>query len=158
MYVTKYRITKPGKDGVDWDDFLLALPEKDQLASTNKDIPLFVKYLNLVCGAEGRGEDFKQFAKRAKDGLQVESDVYITTDELLAVMWKNGYADKVGNAPPCSTHFLGTTHLPAVHISLQYTSPLQYTSRHAVHISLAVHISPQHTFPGTHLPALSPRN
>ena len=29
-----------------------------------------------------------------KNGLQVESDVYVTQEELLAVMWKNGYSDK----------------------------------------------------------------
>ena len=49
----------------------MALPEKDQLASTSKEIPLFVRYLKIVTDSEGRQDDFKAFLERAKSGLQV---------------------------------------------------------------------------------------
>merc|ERR1712151_1246241 len=75
-------------------DFLLALPEKEHLASFTKDVPLFVRYLKIVTEQEGRQEAFQAFVERAKSGLVVESDVYINTEELLAVMWKNGYSDE----------------------------------------------------------------
>jgi hypothetical protein len=96
--VTKYRITRPYKDDTDWDDFLLALPEKDQLAKFSKDVPLFIRYLKLVTDMDGRSDKFKEFFLRCKDGLTVESDVFITTDELLSVMWKNGFSEKERNA------------------------------------------------------------
>ena len=96
VFVTKYKITKTGKQGVDWDDFLLTLPEKDQLASESKQVETFLKYLKIVTDHEKRPDDFKDFLKRAKDGLTVESDVFVTTEELLAVMWQNGFAEKVG--------------------------------------------------------------
>merc|ERR1740139_1491886 len=98
VHVTKYHIVKPGKDGVQYDDFLLALPEKDQLASFSKDVPLFVRYLKVVTEQEGRKEAFQAFFERAKSGLVVESDVYITTEELLALMWKNGYSEQEKHA------------------------------------------------------------
>jgi len=98
VHVTKYHIVKPGKDGVQYDDFLLALPEKDQLASFSKEVPLFVRYLKVVTEQEGRKEAFQAFFERAKSGLVVESDVYITTEELLALMWKNGYSEQEKNA------------------------------------------------------------
>jgi len=97
-YVTKYRIVKPAKDGVHYDDFLLTLPERDQLASMSKEVPLFIRYLKAVTDKEGRGADFTAFFDRAKSGLTVESDVYITSEELLAIMWKNGYSDSERNA------------------------------------------------------------
>jgi hypothetical protein len=96
--ITKYRITKPAKDGVMHDDFLLALPERDQLASMSKEVPLFIRYLKAVTSAEGRNDDFAAFFTRAKSGLIVESDVYVTTEELLAIMWKNGFSDQERNA------------------------------------------------------------
>merc|ERR1719253_480171 len=97
-YITKYRIVKPAKDGVHYDDFLLTLPERDQLASMSKEVPLFIRYLKAVTDKEGRGADFSSFLERAKNGLTVESDVYITSEELLAIMWKNGYSDQERNA------------------------------------------------------------
>lgn len=98
-HVTKYHITKPGKDGVEYDDFLIALPERDQLMSFTKDVPLFIRYLKVVTDQEGRQEAFNAFYERAaKTGLTVESDVFITTDELLALMWKNGYSEMEKNA------------------------------------------------------------
>lgn len=98
VFVTKYEIVRPAKEGVDWDDFLLAHPSKDALASSGKEVPLFLKYLKMVTDKEDRKDDFAAFLKRAKDGLQVESDVYLTTEELLAVMWKNGYLDNERNS------------------------------------------------------------
>ena len=96
--VTKYRITRPYRDDTTWDDYLLALPERDQLAKFSKDVPLFVRYLKLVTDVDGRHEQFRQFFMRCKDGLTVETDVYITTDELISIMWKNGYSEQERNA------------------------------------------------------------
>jgi len=96
--ITKYHIVKPFKDGVQWDDFLLALPEKEHLAAFTKETPLFIRYLKVVTDQEGRQEAFNAFLERAKTGLTVESDVYISTEELLALMWKNGYTDQERNA------------------------------------------------------------
>jgi len=97
-HTTKYNIVKEGKDGVEWDDFLLALPEREHLASFSKEVPLFLRYLKVVTDKEGRGEAFTDFLERAKAGLVVESDVYISTEELLALMWKNGFSDSERNA------------------------------------------------------------
>merc|ERR1719199_246751 len=86
------------KDGVTYDDFLISLPERDHLASMSKEVPLFIRYLKAVTEKEGRGDDFNTFFDRAKNGLTVESDAYITSEELLAIMWKNGYSDQERNA------------------------------------------------------------
>jgi len=96
--ITKYRITKPAKDDVQYDDFLLKLPDRDHLASMSKEVPLFIRYLKAVTEKENRADDFKGFFDRAKNGLTVESDVYVTSEELLAIMWKNGYSDQERNA------------------------------------------------------------
>jgi len=96
--VTKYQIVRPGKDGVDYDDFLLALPEREHLASMTKEVPLFIRYLKVVTDKEERPEAFAAFLERAKSGLTVESDVFISTEELLAIMWKNGYSEQERNA------------------------------------------------------------
>merc|ERR1719238_1709789 len=98
VHITKYSIVKPGKEGVEYDDFLIALPERDHLASFTKEVPLFVRYLKVVTDQEGRADAFKAFFERSKSGLVVESDVFITTEELLALMWKNGYSDQERNA------------------------------------------------------------
>merc|ERR1719326_2443679 len=60
-HITKYHIAMPGKDGVEYDDFLIALPERDQLASFSKEVPLFVRYLKRVAEKEGRENDLKDF-------------------------------------------------------------------------------------------------
>merc|ERR1740121_676562 len=97
-HTTKYNIVKEGKDGVEWDDFLLALPEREHLATYSKEVPLFLRYLKVVTDKEGRGDAFAAFLERAKAGLVVESSVFTTTEELLALMWKNGYSDSERNA------------------------------------------------------------
>jgi len=97
-HVTKYKIVKPFKDGVDYDDYLVALPERDFLVSFTKDVPLFIRYLKVVTDQENRADAFQAFVERAKSGLVVETDVYISTEELLALMWKNGYSDQERNA------------------------------------------------------------
>lgn len=97
-HITKYQIVRPGKDGVEYDDFLLALPERDHLVSFTKEVPLFVRYLKVLTDQEGRQEAFRAFFERSKGGLVVESEVYITTEELVALMWKNGYSDQERNA------------------------------------------------------------
>jgi hypothetical protein len=79
-HITKYQIVKPGKDGVEWDDFLIALPEREHLASFSKEVPLFLRYLKVVTDKEDRSEAFVAFVERAKSGLVVESDVFINTE------------------------------------------------------------------------------
>jgi len=96
-HTTKYHIVKDGKDGVEWDDFLIALPEREHLATFSKDVPLFLRYLKVATEKDGREEAFTAFVERAKAGLVVESSVFITTEELLAVMWKNGFAEAERN-------------------------------------------------------------
>merc|ERR1719324_1043915 len=83
VHVTKYNIVKPAKDGVEYDDFLVALPEREHLASFTKDTPLFLRYLKVITDQEGRNDDFVAFFERAKNGLSVESDVFISTEEVL---------------------------------------------------------------------------
>lgn len=97
-HVTKYHIVKPFKDGVQYDDYLIALPERDHLMPFTKEVPLFIRYLKVVTDQEGRQEAFQAFVERAKSGLVVESDVFISTEELLALMWKNGYSEQERNA------------------------------------------------------------
>merc|ERR1719160_2314615 len=63
-----------------------------------KDVPLFIRYLKVLTDQEKRPEAFEAFVTRAKSGLVVESDVFISTDELLSIMWKNGYSDQERNA------------------------------------------------------------
>ena len=106
--VTKYRIVKPAREGTTWDDFLISLPERDQLAKFTKEVPLFIRYLKLVTSADGRDEDFQEFYNRCKNGLVVESDAYITPEELLAVMWKNGFSEQERNALQYSIFFSKT--------------------------------------------------
>ncbi|EER14423.1 hypothetical protein Pmar_PMAR021176 [Perkinsus marinus ATCC 50983] len=98
VFVTKYKITRPYNENTTWDDLLLYMPERDQLAKFTKDVPLFIRYLKLVTDQEGRKEAFREFYQRCKDGLTVENDIFLTTDELLALMWKNGYTEKERNA------------------------------------------------------------
>lgn len=93
VFVTKYQITLPDRPNTDWDDFLIAHPDRDALQTTSKEIPLFLKYLRVVTDKENRKDDFSAFMKTVGTvGLEVENDVYLTTEELLAVMWKNGYS------------------------------------------------------------------
>jgi len=98
VHITKYNIVKPAKENVEYDDFLIALPEREQLASFTKETPLFIRYLKVVTDQEDRKDDFVVFFERAKNGLTVESDVFISTEELLALMWKNGYSEQERNA------------------------------------------------------------
>jgi hypothetical protein len=98
LFATKYRITRPYNEQTTWDDFLIALPEQQQLWKFTKEVPLFVRYLKLVTDKENRSEDFKNFLTKHKEGLVVESDVFLRVDELLAVMWKNGYSEQERNA------------------------------------------------------------
>jgi len=95
---TKYSITKPYNEATTWDDFLIALPEQEQLAKHTKEVPLFVRYLKLVTDKEGRADDFTAFYAKCKDGLTVENDVFLSVDEILSVMWKNGYTEQERNA------------------------------------------------------------
>jgi restriction endonuclease Mrr len=98
IFSTKYTITKPYNEATTWDDFLITLPERDQLAKFSKEVPLFIRYLKLVTDKEGRKDQFAGFVAKCKDGLTVENDVYLSVDELLSVMWKNGYTEQERNA------------------------------------------------------------
>jgi restriction endonuclease Mrr len=98
IFSTKYTITKPYNEATTWDDFLIALPERDQLAKFSKEVPLFIRYLKLVTDKEARPDQFKAFVAKCKDGLSVENDVFLSVDELLSVMWKNGYTEQERNA------------------------------------------------------------
>jgi hypothetical protein len=98
IFATKYVITKPYNESTTWDDFLIALPEQQDLAKMTKEVPLFVRYLKLVTDKEGRQDAFKEFFTRCKDGLSVENDVFLSVDEILSVMWKNGYSEQERNA------------------------------------------------------------
>lgn len=70
----------------------------------NKDIPIFLRFLKLVCDQEKRPKDFIDFAKRyvfyffyfmlsCENGLVVQEGAYISKAELLANMDKNGYSN-----------------------------------------------------------------
>lgn len=124
--MTKYNIVRPAKDGVEYDDFLIALPEREHLASFTKDTPLFLRYLKVITDQEGRNADFAAFFERAKNGLSVESDVYISTEELLALMWKNGYSEQERNA-------------------VQFTFPADYKF-HYPELSVLFNISEEDTY------------
>jgi len=126
VHVTKYNIVKPAKDGVEYDDFLIALPEREHLASFTKDTPLFLRYLKVITDQEGRNDDFVAFFERAKNGLSVESDVFINTEELLALMWKNGYSEQERNA-------------------IQFTFPSDYKF-HYPELSVLFNISEEDTY------------
>jgi hypothetical protein len=126
VHVTKYNIVKPAKDGVEYDDFLIALPEREHLASFTKDTPLFLRYLKVITDQEGRNADFVAFFDRAKNGLSVESDVFVSTEELLALMWKNGYSEQERNA-------------------IQFTFPSDYKF-HYPELSVLFNISEEDTY------------
>merc|ERR1719235_2746354 len=65
-HITKYHVVKPGKEGVEYDDFLIALPERDHLASFSKEVPLFIRYLKVLTDQESRPEAFQAFFERSK--------------------------------------------------------------------------------------------
>lgn len=126
VHVTKYNIVKPAKEGVEYDDFLIALPEREHLASFTKETPLFLRYLKTITDKEDRNDDFVAFFQRAKNGLSVESDVFINTEELLALMWKNGYSEEERNA-------------------VQFTFPADYKF-HYPELSVMFNISEEDTY------------
>ncbi|SBS85580.1 vacuolar membrane protein-related, putative [Plasmodium malariae] len=95
---TKYRISLPYMNNVKYDDMYLSSPSKDDLYIFTKSIPIFLRYLKLITSIENRNNDFIEFAKRCENGLRVEKDVYLTKEELLELMFINGYAQKEMNA------------------------------------------------------------
>ncbi|CAE8742521.1 unnamed protein product [Polarella glacialis] len=125
-HITKYHIVRPGKDGVTYDDFLLALPERDHLASFTKEVPLFIRYLKVVTDQESRPEAFTAFLERAKSGLVVESDVFISTEELLALMWKNGYSEQERNAVQFTVPADYKFHYPELSVMFDITEEDTY--------------------------------
>ncbi|UKK00735.2 hypothetical protein MACK_000809 [Theileria orientalis] len=95
---TKYRITKPWTSDSVYDDIFLSEPSKDDFYPFTKEMPVFLKFLNLLTTAQNRKEVFVHFVRRCENGLVVEKDVYITKDELLDCMWANGYSESELNA------------------------------------------------------------
>ncbi|UKJ88340.2 hypothetical protein MACJ_000784 [Theileria orientalis] len=95
---TKYRITKPWTSDSVYDDIFLSEPSKDDFYPFTKEMPVFLKFLNLLTTAQNRKEVFVNFVRRCENGLVVEKDVYITKDELLDCMWANGYSESELNA------------------------------------------------------------
>ncbi|EUD65391.1 hypothetical protein C922_04131 [Plasmodium inui San Antonio 1] len=95
---TKYRISLPYISNVKYDDLYLSRPSRDDLYTFTKKMPIFLRYLKLITSMENRNEDFVQFAKRCESGLTTEKDIYLTKEELLDVMFLNGYSKKEINA------------------------------------------------------------
>ncbi|BAM39474.1 conserved hypothetical protein [Theileria orientalis strain Shintoku] len=95
---TKYRITKPWTSDSVYDDIFLSEPSKDDFYPFTKEMPVFLKFLNLLTTAQNRKEVFVNFVRRCENGLVVEKDVYITKEELLDCMWANGYSESELNA------------------------------------------------------------
>ncbi|CAG9476937.1 vacuolar membrane protein-related, putative [Plasmodium vivax] len=95
---TKYRISLPLISNVQYDDMYLSRPSRDDLYAFTKKVPIFLRYLKLITSMENRNDDFLQFAKRCESGLTTEKDVYLTKEELLDVMFLNGYSKKEINA------------------------------------------------------------
>ncbi|CXI43188.1 conserved Plasmodium protein, unknown function [Plasmodium berghei] len=95
---TKYRISLPYIDNVKYDDLYLSSPNKEDLYVFTKKIPIFLRYLKLITSLENRNNDFVEFAKRCENGLTIEKDVYLTKEELIHLMFINGYTKKETNA------------------------------------------------------------
>ncbi|SCN60434.1 conserved Plasmodium protein, unknown function [Plasmodium chabaudi chabaudi] len=95
---TKYRISLPHIDNVKYDDLYLSSPNKEDLYVFTKKIPIFLRYLKLITSLENRNNDFVEFARRCENGLTIEKDVYLTKEELIHLMFINGYTQKETNA------------------------------------------------------------
>ncbi|KAK2196916.1 hypothetical protein BdWA1_002165 [Babesia duncani] len=91
---TKYRISKPWTSDSTFDDIYLAEPSREDFYCFTKDLPIFLRYLDLLTRAQDRKQAFLDFTKRCENGLVVERDVYITKKELLDCMWSNGYSEE----------------------------------------------------------------
>ncbi|KEG02180.1 conserved Plasmodium protein, unknown function [Plasmodium vinckei vinckei] len=95
---TKYRISLPHIDNVKYDDLYLSSPNKEDLYVFTKKIPIFLRYLKLITSLENRNNDFVEFARRCENGLTIEKDIYLTKEELIHLMFINGYTQKETNA------------------------------------------------------------
>ncbi|KJP85017.1 hypothetical protein AK88_05344 [Plasmodium fragile] len=95
---TKYRISLPHISNVKYDDLYLSSPSKDDLYTFTKKVPIFLRYLKLITSMENRNEDFVEFARRCESGLTTQKDIYLTKEELLDLMFLNGYSKKEINA------------------------------------------------------------
>ncbi|GAW81020.1 hypothetical protein, conserved [Plasmodium gonderi] len=95
---TKYRISLPSISNVRYDDLYLSSPNRDELYAFTKKVPIFLRYLKLITSLENRNSDFIEFAKRCENGLTIEKDIYLTKEELLELMFINGYSKKEMNA------------------------------------------------------------
>lgn len=104
---TKYRISLPNIENVKYDDIYLSCPSRDDFYVFTKKVPIFLRYLKLITSLENRTNDFIDFTKKCENGLNVEKDVYLTKEELLDIMFINGYSTKEMNALDlsfCSTY------------------------------------------------------
>lgn len=95
---TKYRIALPYLENVKYDDLYLSSPNKEDFFVFTKKIPMFLRFLKLITFIENRNNDFIEFAKRCENGLSVERDIYLKKEELLELMFINGYTKKEMNA------------------------------------------------------------
>lgn len=68
----------------------------------------------------------RPFLERAKGGLVVESEAYINTEELLALMWKNGYSEQEKNAIQFTFPADYKFHYPELAVLFQLTEEDTY--------------------------------
>ncbi|ETB57723.1 hypothetical protein YYC_04548 [Plasmodium yoelii 17X] len=113
---TKYRISLPHIDNVKYDDLYLSSPNKEDLYVFTKKIPIFLRYLKLITSLENRNNDFIEFAKRCENGLTIEKDVYLTKEELINLMFINGYTKKESNALDLAFNHNYKFHYPEIAI------------------------------------------
>ncbi|SOV78104.1 vacuolar membrane protein-related, putative [Plasmodium sp. gorilla clade G3] len=113
---TKYRISMPSIDNVKYDDIYLSCPSRDDFYIFTKKVPIFLRYLKLITSLENRNNDFIFFTKKCESGLNVEKDVYLTKEELLDIMFINGYSKKEMNALDLSFCHNYQFHYPEIAI------------------------------------------
>ena len=89
VHVTIYQLVKPTKDIVEYDVVLIALSETHCLTSFTNGIPLFIRFLKVVTDQEDREDDFIAFFERMQNNLTMESEVFVSTEELLTLIWNN---------------------------------------------------------------------
>ncbi|CRH00121.1 vacuolar membrane protein-related, putative [Plasmodium relictum] len=116
---TKYRISLPYINNVKYDDLYLSRPNKEDLYVFTKKIPIFLRFLKLITSLENRNKDFIEFAKRCENGLTIEKDVYLTKEELLELMFINGYSKKEMNAFDLAFNNNYEFHYPEISVLFQ---------------------------------------
>ncbi|SBT35337.1 hypothetical protein, conserved in Apicomplexan species [Plasmodium ovale wallikeri] len=116
---TKYRISLPHINNVKYDDLYLSSPSKHDLYVFTKKVPIFLRYLKLITSLENRNNDFVEFAKRCENGLTIEKDIYLTKEELLELMFINGFSKKEMNAFDLAFSNNYSFHYPEISVLFQ---------------------------------------